>query len=72
MPSNTHLIRTVPQIEILNQACLFKTHSGMNSTSKAIHFGVPMICVSMGGGTDQPLNARVREYELEHRVCDQF
>jgi MGT family glycosyltransferase len=63
--SNIKLIlKTVPQIEILKRASLFITHSGMNSTSEAINFGVPMICLPMALGVDQPLVA--------YRVADEL
>ena len=58
------LLKTAPQIEILQQASLFLTHCGMNSTSEAIHFGVPMICLPMALGIDQPLVA--------YRVADEL
>jgi hypothetical protein len=62
--SNIFLLKTAPQIEILQRASLFITHNGMNSTSEAIYFGVPMICLPMALGTDQPL--------LAYRVADEL
>jgi len=49
VPSFVTLLRSAPQIEILkqNKVKLFITHSGMNSTSEAVHYGVPMICIPM-------------------------
>ena len=58
------LLKTAPQIEMLKRASLFVTHSGMNSTSEAVHFGVPMICLPMAVGLDQPLVA--------YRVADEL
>jgi MGT family glycosyltransferase len=60
--SNIVLVKSAPQIAVLKHAFLFITHSGMNSTSESIHFGVPMICVPVGA--DQPLVA--------YRVCDEL
>ena len=55
LPSNIILAQSVPQIEILKRASLFVTHSGQNSTSEAIHYGVPMVCIPIMA--DQPLVA---------------
>jgi MGT family glycosyltransferase len=52
---NVHLVETAPQISILKRASLFVTHSGMNSTSESVHYGVPMVCIPMTA--DQPLIA---------------
>ena len=60
--SNIVLVKSSPQIAVLKRACLFITHSGMNSTSESIHFGVPMVCVPIGA--DQPLVA--------YRICDEL
>jgi UDP:flavonoid glycosyltransferase YjiC (YdhE family) len=62
IPSNVVLCAFVPQLEVLKRAALFITHAGMTSTSEAIKYGVPMICVPLF--TDQPLNAM--------RVCDEL
>ncbi|CAF1047771.1 unnamed protein product [Brachionus calyciflorus] len=55
IPKNVLLIEYAPQIEILERASLFITHAGMNSTSEAIHYGVPVICTPVKA--DQPLCA---------------
>lgn len=60
--SNIVLVQSAPQIAVLKRASLFVTHSGMNSTSESIHFGVPMVCVPLGA--DQPLVA--------YRACDEL
>jgi len=44
-----------PQIEILKRAHLFISHAGMNSVSEALNYGVPILCLPLGG--DQPLIA---------------
>jgi MGT family glycosyltransferase len=59
----TILIRAkVPQLEILKRADLFITHCGMNSTTEAIKYAVPIIAVPIEA--DQPLVAR--------RVCEEL
>ena len=52
---NILVMRHVPQIDVLKRASLFITHSGMNSTSEAIHYGCPMLCLPITA--DQPLVA---------------
>lgn len=59
---NVILVKMAPQISVLKRASLFVTHSGMNSTSESIHFGVPMVCLPCGA--DQPLVA--------YRVADEL
>lgn len=60
VPDNILLLVSAPQIDILERASLFITHNGMNSTSEAIHYAVPMVCLPLN--VDQPLVAI--------RVCD--
>lgn len=62
LPETIMLRAFVPQLEVLKRADLFVTHSGMNSTSEAISYAVPMICMPIEG--DQPYNAR--------RICDEL
>ena len=52
---NVYLVEIAPQLSILQRASLFVTHSGMNSTSESIHYGVPMVCIPITA--DQPLIA---------------
>ena len=54
-PENILLVRSAPQIDILKRASLFVTHSGQNSTSEAVHYAVPMLCLPIA--FDQPLVA---------------
>lgn len=62
LPPNVYLFRKVPQLDVLKHASLFITHSGMNSTSEAIQYGVPMISIPLNA--DQPIVA--------NRICDQL
>ena len=43
LPGNVFLLKTAPQIDILKRAHLFISHCGMNSTSEAIYYGVPIV-----------------------------
>lgn len=62
LPRNVNLFARVPQIEVLKRASLFVTHAGMNSTSEAIEWAVPLVCVPLQA--DQPIVAK--------RVCRQL
>lgn len=62
IPENVMLVGFAPQIDILERASLFITHCGMNSTSEAIHYGVPMIAIPIKA--DQP--------RVAYRICDEL
>ena len=62
MPQNVLLMPKVPQLDVLKRASLFITHSGQNSTSESIHYGVPMVCIPVFG--DQP--------SVAYRVTDEL
>ena len=49
---NILLMNKVPQLDVLKRASVFITHSGQGSSSEAMHYGVPMICIPVFG--DQP------------------
>lgn len=49
IPDNFIVRPYVPQLEILQRASLFITHGGMNSTSEALFYGVPVIVVPQHG-----------------------
>ena len=49
---NVLIMSYVPQLEVLKRASIFINHSGQNSASESVHFGVPMICIPVYG--DQP------------------
>ena len=69
VPENTVLLASAPQIELLKRASLFVTHCGMGSSSEAVHYAVPVICVPMQ--IDQPLNARrLAELRLGKQFAD--
>jgi MGT family glycosyltransferase len=56
IPSNFIVRNYVPQLEILQQADIFITHGGMNSSSEGLYFGVPLLVIPVMG--DQPIVAK--------------
>jgi zeaxanthin glucosyltransferase len=48
IPSNTIVVRTAPQLELLKRASLCITHAGMNTTLEALAQGVPMVAIPIG------------------------
>ncbi len=46
----------VPQLEILQHTDVFITHGGMNSSSEALYYGVPLVVIPVMG--DQPFVAK--------------
>jgi zeaxanthin glucosyltransferase len=52
IPSNTIVVRTAPQLELLKRASLCITHAGLNTTLEALAQGVPMVAIPIG--YDQP------------------
>ena len=56
IPANFIVRNYVPQLEVLQQAKLFVTHGGMNSTSEGLYYGVPLIVLPQTA--DQPMVAR--------------
>jgi MGT family glycosyltransferase len=56
IPSNFMVKPYVPQIDLLQKTKLFITHGGMNSTSEALYYGVPLIVIPTG--KDQPAIAQ--------------
>lgn len=59
IPSNIHIYKSVPQLEVLNMADVFVTHGGMNSVSEALVCGVSMVVIPFV--SDQPVNAQCIE-----------
>jgi MGT family glycosyltransferase len=63
IPSNAIVVRTAPQIELLQRAALCITHAGLNTALESLGQGVPMVAIPVG--YDQPgVAARV----AHHRV----
>lgn len=58
-PANVDVRRSFPQPAVLQQASVFLTHSGMNSTMESLHYGVPMVSVPQM--PEQEANARRAE-----------
>jgi MGT family glycosyltransferase len=52
IPSNTIVVRSAPQIELLKGAALCITHAGLNTTLESLAHGVPMVAIPIG--FDQP------------------
>ena len=52
IPSNTIVVRSAPQIELLKRAALCITHAGLNTVLESLAHGVPMIAIP--NGYDQP------------------
>ena len=60
LPTNFIIQNAVPQLEILQRTTVFITHAGMNSTSEALYYGVPLLAIPQA--TDQHYVAkRVRQ-----------
>ncbi|MBJ8031673.1 macrolide family glycosyltransferase [Bacillus cereus group sp. N21] len=56
IPSNFKLYNYVPQLEVLKHTDIFVTHGGMNSSSEALYYDVPLVVIPVTG--DQPLVAK--------------
>jgi MGT family glycosyltransferase len=52
IPSNTIVVRSAPQIELLKRAELCITHAGLNTALESLAHGVPMVAIPIG--YDQP------------------
>ena len=52
VPSNTIVVRSAPQIELLKLAALCITHAGLNTALESLAHGVPMVAIPIG--YDQP------------------
>ncbi|ODN03745.1 UDP-glucuronosyltransferase 1-3 [Orchesella cincta] len=85
LPSNVLVTKWAPQQTLLAHPKIkaFVTHSGMGSTTEAIHFAVPLICVPILA--EQDMNAEVialrgagikleiiglRQHEMEHALTE--
>ncbi|SCW80356.1 glycosyltransferase, MGT family [Paenibacillus tianmuensis] len=56
IPHNFIIEPYVPQLEVLQQADAFITHAGMNSTSEALYYHVPLVMIPLS--SDQPIVAK--------------
>lgn len=56
IPENFKVFNYVPQLEVLQHTDVFVTHGGMNSSSEALYYGVPLVVIPVTG--DQPLVAK--------------
>src|ERR1700675_2382231 len=65
IPSNTIVVRTAPQIDLLKRAALCITHAGLNTALEALAQGVPMVAIPVG--YDHPGVAARIAY---HGVCE--
>jgi zeaxanthin glucosyltransferase len=52
IPSNTIVVSSAPQMELLKKATLCITHAGLNTTLESLTQGVPMVAIPIG--YDQP------------------
>jgi MGT family glycosyltransferase len=52
IPSNTIVVRSAPQSELLKRAALCITHAGLNTTLESLAHAVPMVAIPIG--YDQP------------------
>jgi MGT family glycosyltransferase len=52
IPSNVIVVRTAPQIELLERAAMCITHAGLNTALESLGQGVPMVAIPIG--YDQP------------------
>jgi len=58
IPQNTTVVRTAPQIELLERTRLCITHAGLNTTLESLAHGVPMVAIPIA--YDQPgISARI-------------
>lgn len=70
IPANFIVRRYVPQLEVLQHTDVFITHGGMNSTSEALYYEVPLVVIPQTA--DQPIvAARVEELKAGYRLDPQ-
>ena len=61
IPSNTIVVSSAPQLELLKRAALCITHAGMNTALESLAEGVPMVAIPIG--YDQPgIAARIAHH----------
>ena len=61
IPTDTIVVRSAPQIELLKRAALCITHAGLNTTLESLAQGVPMVAIPIA--FDQPgISARIAHH----------
>jgi zeaxanthin glucosyltransferase len=61
IPANPIIVRSAPQIELLERAALCITHAGLNTTLESLTHGVPMVAIPIA--YDQPgISARIAHH----------
>jgi zeaxanthin glucosyltransferase len=61
IPSNTIVVSSAPQLELLKRAALCITHAGLNTALESLTQGEPMVAIPIG--YDQPgVAARIAYY----------
>ncbi len=67
LPENFIVRRYLPQLEVLKHTDAFITHGGMNSTSEALYYEVPLVVIPQT--SDQPMVAnRLEELQAGFRI----
>lgn len=66
-PENFIVRNYIPQLEVLQHTDVFITHGGMNSTSEALYYEVPLVVIPQAN--DQPMIAnRLEELQAGYRI----
>jgi MGT family glycosyltransferase len=66
-PENFIVRKYVPQLEVLQHTDVFITHGGMNSTSEALYYEVPLVVIPQTN--DQPMVAnRLEELQAGYKI----
>jgi MGT family glycosyltransferase len=69
VPPNVHILKYVPQLEILKRAALFISHGGMNSVNESLVNGVPLLLAPLRA--DQPhISRRVESLGAGRRLLE--
>lgn len=67
LPENFIVRRYLPQLEVLKHTDVFITHGGMNSTSEALYYEVPLVVIPQT--SDQPMIAnRLEELQAGIKI----
>ena len=64
---NVAVVRSAPHDLVLAQASAVVTHAGMGTVTRALAYGVPLVCMPMGRDQDD-VTARVRWHEAGLRI----